>query len=42
MKQILDSNEMSTLIRCGTVTFIMFFGDPNLMSAIIKLLESFR
>ena len=42
LKQILDSNEMSTLIKCGTVTFIIFYGDPNLMSAIIQLLGPFQ
>ena len=40
MKQIIHSYEMCTLMKCVTVIFVLFYGDPNLMSAIIKLLES--
>ena len=41
MHHVVNSREMITLIRCLTVLVIVFWGDPNLMSAIIRVIELF-
>ena len=33
--QLANARVMCTLIRCATVLGIVFYGEPNLMSAII-------
>ena len=38
MNQILHTREMSTLLKCGTWLLIAFYGEPDLMSAVIGLI----
>ena len=41
MHHVVNSREMITLIRCLTVLVIVFYVEPNLMSAIIRMIGLF-
>lgn len=38
MKHLIQPREMTTLIKCGTLLIVLFYGEPSLMGAVIDYL----